>query len=131
MAIKVFKAQMKAKATMIILPPAVTFEPMSWHDLMYDILIWVLILSGQEASGEGSYLPAWHRRVWALHVTCHSNTLKDAWWATDAPALLKMFAAAWSRKILWKKWFHRKNMNFSSNLVMGGGTTICTNELDS
>lgn len=58
MAIEVFKAQMKVKRTMVILPPAVTFEPMFLHNLKYDVLIPVLILSGQKASCKGSYFLA-------------------------------------------------------------------------
>ena len=57
------KAQMKVKVTRVILPPTVTFEPMSWHNVMCDFLIRVLILSGYEASREGSYLPSWHPHV--------------------------------------------------------------------
>lgn len=36
---------MRVRGTRVRLPSAGTFEPMSWHNVMYDILIRVLILS--------------------------------------------------------------------------------------
>lgn len=58
MKIKVFKAQMKANVATVILLPAVIFEPISLHSLMYKILMWVVIFFEYEANCEGSYLPA-------------------------------------------------------------------------
>lgn len=112
---------MKVKVAMVIIPPTVIFEPMSWNNLMYKTLMWVLILFGYEVNCEGSCLSAWYHHLVgsARYLQCQhlSGCLHKQ--SSDAPSLskcslIKHELEKYCESYDYKR-FHRKNINFSSN----------------
>lgn len=104
---KIFKAQMKVRVAMFILPPEVIFVATSWHSWMHEILTGMLNFFASEANCKGSYLHAWCYHLCFSHVTCGANTLKDA--CTDR---LLMFSPFWNIT-----WCYMKQENIVKEMI--------------